>query len=404
MAEFVCKVGDATGRVFQQVENAQSEAEVRQRLADKGFYVYSVRAHLGLLTQLRQPRTRVLKSADFLIFNQQFNTLIKAGLPILKALELLSMRAAAPKLRPMLTDVFQRVRDGAFLSEALRAQGLFPVVYTTAVMAGEKSGNLSGVLDQYISYQRTTTSFRNRLVTVMIYPCILVVTVILVLSFLVTYAVPKFADLYSQLNIPLPVYTRILLEIALPLRKYVLLGLGLAALGVVFLGLWTRTMEGGLAVDRVKPKLPVVGDIWVKSQIAQFVRTLATLLAGGTPLVSALETSADAISSKLISSAVHAAAERVRTGQSLHSSLAETRLIPDLALEMIEVGEASGALSPMLISVAEFYEEEVGLRLTRILTWIQPAVIVVMALVVLFILVALYLPMFSLNFGALQGQ
>ena len=152
MAEFVCKVGDVSGRVFDQVETAQSEAEARQKLADRGFYVYGIRSHLDVISQLTRPKTdRSIHTQDFLIFNQQFNTLLKAGLPILKALDLLGERAAAERLRPIISDVRQRVRDGALLSDALAAQGSFPPVYVTAISAGERSGNLSGVLDQYIS-------------------------------------------------------------------------------------------------------------------------------------------------------------------------------------------------------------------------------------------------------------
>ncbi len=175
MAEFVCKVGDISGRVFDQVETAQSEAEARQKLADRGFYVYGIRSHLDVISQLTRPKTdRSIRTQDFLIFNQQFNTLLKAGLPILKALDLLGERAAAERLRPIISDVRQRVRDGALLSDALAAQGSFPPVYVTAISAGERSGNLSGVLDQYISYLRVSTGFKRQLITALIYPSILV--------------------------------------------------------------------------------------------------------------------------------------------------------------------------------------------------------------------------------------
>ena len=398
MAEFVCKVGDASGRILQQVETAQSEEEARQKLADRGFYVYSIRSHFDFLSQFtRARRDRTIRQNDFVIFNQQFNTLIKAGLPILKALDLLAERAAAPRLRPILGEVRQRVRDGALLSEALIAQGAFPPVYVTAVTAGERSGNLPGVLDQYISYLRVTTGFKRRLLTALIYPCILVVAVIVIMTYLVTFAVPRFAELYRDLDVQLPKITQIVLAMALPLRTYFLVFAALLiALGIAVF-LWTRTDRGALVIDRLKPRFPILGDIWLKSQIAQFVRTLSTLLAGGTPLVSGLQTSAAAIGSRLIATSVQAAASRVKEGESLHSSLAETRLVPDLALEMIEVGEASGALSAMLVSVAEFYEEEVNTRLERTLLWISPAILVLMAGVIFFILIALYLPMFSLG-------
>ena len=401
MAEFVCKVGDASGRIFQQLETAQTEAEARQKLADKGYFVFGVRSHLGLISQFgKSQKDRSIRPNDFLIFNQQFNTLIKAGLPILRALDLLAERAAAPRLRPILAEVRQRVRDGALLSEALVAQGSFPPVYVTAVTAGERSGNLTGVLDQYIAYLRVSTGFRRALVTALIYPCILVAAVTIVMTYLVTYAMPKFAELYQGLGIPLPRITQIVLGLALPLRNYFIVFVAGLALSVVLIYMWTRTLKGALVIDSFKPRIWSFGDIWLKAQIAQFVRTLSTLLAGGTPLVAALETSSQAIGSKLISTSVLKSADRVREGESLHVALAETRLVPELALEMIEVGEASGALAAMLTSVAEFYEDEVNTRLQRALIWISPAILVVMAVVVGLILIALYLPMFSLQLGA----
>lgn len=401
MAEYVCKVADTSGRVFQQVEAAQSEAEARQKLVERGLYVYSVRSHFDPLAYFsRTRRDREIRIGDFLIFNQQFNTLVKAGLPILKALDLLTERAAAPRIRPILSDVRQRVRDGALLSEALVAQGSFPPVYVTAITAGERSGNLTGVLEQYISYQRVSTGFRSRLVTTLIYPIILVIAVILSMSYLVTFAMPKFADLYKDLGVELPTMTRVMLAVAVPLRDYFLIFAGVVVVLFIAVLAWSRSDRGALALDSLKPRLPIFGDIWLKAQIAQFVRTLSTLLAGGTPLVSGLQTSASALGSKLISDSVMKATERVREGESLHASLAEARLVPPLALEMIEVGEASGALAPMLVSIAEFYEDEVNTRLQRALIWIQPALLVVMAVVVGSILISLYLPLFSMGAGA----
>jgi len=400
MAEYVCKVGDISGRIFDQVETAQSEAEARQKLAERGFYVYNIRNHLDIVSQFTRSRgDRTIRTQDFLIFNQQFNTMLKAGLPILKALDLLGERAAAPQLRPVISDVRQRVRDGALLSDALAAQGSFPPVYVTAITAGERSGNLSGVLDQYISYLRVSTGFKRQLITALIYPSILIAAVILVMSYMVTYAMPKFADLYKDLNVPLPRITQIVLGLAAPLRSYFLFFAAALAIVVVLIGVWTRTHRGALAIDSLKPRVWYVGDIWLKAQIAQFVRTLSTLLAGGTPLVTALATASQAIDSRLIATSVEKAGDRVREGETLHSALAQTRLVPDLAIEMIEVGEASGALAAMLTSVAEFYEEEVNTRLQRTLIWVSPAILVVMAVVIGLLLIALYLPMFSLQIG-----
>ncbi len=401
MAQYVCKVGDTSGHVFQQLETAQNEGEVRQKLAERGFHVFSVKNEFNILAELSGARrARKILINDFLIFNQQFNTLIRAGLPILKALDLLAERAAAERLRPILQDVRQRVREGALLSEALAAQGSFPPVYVTAITAGERSGNLTGVLEQYISYLRVSTGFRKGLITALIYPAILVAAVIVTLTYLVTYAMPQFAKLYQDLGIKLPGITQFMLALSAPLRDYFFLVFVILVCVVLAIFVWTRSDQGALAIDRLKPKIPVFGDIWLKSQIAQFVRTLSTLLAGGTPLVTGLETSSQAIGSRLIATSVQGAGARVREGRTLHESLAETRLVPELALEMIEVGEASGALAAMLTSVAEFYEEEVSTRLQRTLIWVSPAILVVMAVVVGFILISLYLPLFSLQVGS----
>jgi type IV pilus assembly protein PilC len=401
MAEFVCKVGDTAGRILNQIETAQSEAEARQKLLERGLYVFSVRTNLDVIGQLTKGRRdRTIRPDDFLIFNQQFNTLVKAGLPILKALDLLAERAAAPRLRPILADVRQRVREGALLSEALSAQGSFPPVYVTVIAAGERSGNLTGVLDQYISYLRVSTGFRSKLITALIYPSVLVAVAILVVTYVVTYAMPQFASLYSELNIPLPAPTRILLSVATPLRSYFLILVAIVVFGGIAVFIWTRSARGALAIDRLKPRVPIFGEVWVKAQVAQFMRTLSTLLAGGTPLVTGLQTAAAAIDSRLFSTSIQEAAGRVKEGKSLHESLASTELVPALALEMIEVGEASGALSAMLTSVAEFYEEEVSTNLQRTLALVPIIILGVMAVVVGFILISLYLPMFSLQIGS----
>jgi type IV pilus assembly protein PilC len=404
MAEFVCKVADPTGRVFSHVEAAQSVGEVRQKLSDRGLYVYSVQARGGLLGQtMGRPRERVVKSADFLIFNQQFNTLIKAGLPILKALDLLAERAATPRLRPLLEDVRGRVREGASLSEALERQGSFPKVYVTAVLAGEKSGNLTGVLDYYIAYQRVATGVRKQLIATLIYPVILVTVAAAIVTYLVTYVVPQFAKLYSDMSVELPMVTRLLLTLTVSYRGYFGAAVGLLVAGIIALLIWSRTEGGGLAVDRLKLKIPILGDTWIKFQVAQFCRTLSTLLGGGTPLVSALSTAADSVQSRLVSRSIARAAEMVREGQSLHTALASSGIMPELGNEMIEVGEASGALSPMLGSVAEFYEEETNQRLATMIAVVEPAILVFMAIVIGFILISLYLPIFSFSVGAQPG-
>jgi type IV pilus assembly protein PilC len=398
MGEFVCRVADANGRVFSHVEAAGSLTEARQKMVDRGLYVYSVESRSGLLSGLFQRRNdRQIGGTDFLILNQQFNTLVKAGLPILRALDLLADRAASQKLRPILSQLRDRVREGRSLSEAVAEAGVFSKVYSTAILAGEKSGNLSGVLDYYIAYQRVSTGVKKKIVATLVYPTILVAVSILILTYIVTEVIPKFAMLYRDLNVDLPAATQILIAVTVDYRYYVLGGVAalfLAALGVY---LWSRTEDGGAVIDRLKFRLPVIGDTLLKFQVAQFSRTLSTLLAGGTPLVAGLQTASDALASKLVRGTVMQATQRVREGESLHSALASSGVMPDLALDMIEVGESSGALAPMLTSVAEFYEEEVSLRLSTLVSIIEPVLLVFMGLFVASILISLYLPVFSLS-------
>lgn len=400
MAQFLCKVADTSGRVFHHVEAAQTAVEARQKLQDRGLLVYAVRERPGFLPSVGDRAALKISPSDFLIFNQQFRTLLKAGLPILKALDLLAERAAAPRLRPLLSTVRDRVRDGLLLSQACEELGLFPRVYTASLLAGERSGNMVGVLESYIAYQHVTLSFRKKLRASLIYPIFLSVTASLILTGIIAFVIPQFSKLFTEMRVPLPFITQVLVGAAMDFRLPILLSMAALAGGVIFLIGWSRTDSGGLIMDRFKLRLPLFGTAWVKFQVAQFCRTLSTLLTGGIPLVTALDTASGSTSSRLMSTSIAGAAVRVREGQPLHGSLKEAGFFPALALEMIEVGEATGALAPMLTSVAEFYEEDVNIRMTETLSWVEPLILVGMGIVVAFILLALYLPIFTFGAGA----
>jgi type IV pilus assembly protein PilC len=400
MSEFVCRVADSDGRVFSQVEAANSLDEARQKLVDRGLYVYSVESRGGRMgTLVRRKSGRQIGGSEFLILNQQFNTLIKAGLPILRALDLLATRASAPKLRPVITQIRDQVREGKSLSEAVAEAGMFSKVYSTAILAGEKSGNLSGVLDYYIAYQRVSTGVRKKILATLVYPVLLITVAIIIVTYLVTGVIPKFALLYRDLNVTLPAPTRVLIALTVDYRWIFLAAVGCLVLAAVGVFLWSRTEEGGTSFDRFKFRLPIIGDTLLKFQVAQFSRTLATLLTGGTPLVAGLQTATDAITSKLLRSTVADATQMVREGESLHAALSSRHVMPEMATDMIEVGESSGAISPMLNSVAEFYEEEVNLRLAALVALIEPVLLIFMGLFVAFILISLYLPIFSFSLG-----
>src|SRR3984893_4941450 len=397
MGEFVCRVADANGRVFSHVEAAGTLDEARQKLADRGLYVYSVETRGSLVGLLNRRKQRQIGGSDFLILNQQFNTLIKAGIPILRALDLLATRATTPKLRPVLTQIRDRVREGKSLSEAIDEAGVFSKVYSTAILAGEKSGNLSGVLEFYIAYQKVSTGVKKKILATMVYPLLLIVVATIIVTYLVTFVVPKFAGLYADLGVELPTSTKLLMAITVDYRYVVLGTIAILAATAAGVFLWSRTEEGGATFDRLKFKLPVIGDTLLKFQVAQFSRTLATLLTGGTTLVTALQTASDALSSRLLRVTILRATQRVREGESLHAALASTGVLPEMALDMVEVGESSGALGPMLTSIAEFYEEEVSLRLGALVSIIEPLMLIFMGILVAFILISLYLPIFSLS-------
>jgi len=398
MGEFVCRVADANGRVFSHVEAASNSDEVRQKLADRGLYVYSVNPRSNLVSGFFGFRKeRKIGGNDFLILNQQFNTLIKAGLPILRALDLLATRASAPKLRPILTQIRDRVREGKSLSEAVDEAGVFSKVYSTAILAGEKSGNLSGVLEYYIAYQKVSTGVKKKIASALVYPTLLIVAATCIVTYLVTFVVPKFGMLYRDLNVELPTPTKVLIAITVDYRNYILGLIALVALAVMGIFFWSRSEQGGLAFDKLKFRVPVIGPTLLKFQVAQFCRTLGTLLTGGTPLVAALSTASDSIGSRLVKGTVIQATQMVREGESLHGALSANQVMPEMALDMIEVGESSGALAPMLNSVAEFFEEEVSLKLGALVSLIEPLMLIFMGLLVAGILISLYLPIFSFS-------
>ena len=404
MAEYLVHTADERGHVSEHVEHAATVAELRDRFAQQGLLVTSVKPR-GLLgkagTAGRQKR---VKLEQFIIFNQQFLTLIRAGLPILQGLDLLARRQKNKYLRSIVENVHERVRTGELLSEAFRhaAPGAVSKVYTTTLLAGEKSGNLEEVLGRFIAFQRLALSFRKKLLASLIYPALLVTMVTLMFTFLLSYVVPQFQSLYTQLgNGSLPAITLFVLGVGEVAKHWIFLILGGLALAMVLLWRWSKTESGSIAIDRFRLAVPLAGDIWLKYQVAIFSRTMATLLSGGLPLVQALETAGSAIESKLLSNAVLDSVQKVREGRSLSRSLEETGVFPELAYEMVEVGESTGALPAMLTSVAEFLEEDVQTALTAALSLIEPVILIVMGAVVATVLIALYLPIFSL--GAQAG-
>jgi len=400
MAEFVIKLADERGHVQEQVQTATSAEELRLRFSHAGYHVFSVKERSGL----RGLAGRKVKLEPFLIFNQQFLTLIRAGLPILGSLQMLTKIQKNAQFRSQLIDVAERVKTGEALSSAFEFQSGIPVMYTTTLLAGERSGNLQEVLERYVSFQRVSLTFRKKLLASLIYPSLLLTLVTGLLIFMFTVVIPQFAELYDQMGSTLPKLTLGLLAFG----KWTQHNIVWIALTVLIVGAvsyrFATTDKGREFVDTVRIRLPIFGKIWLRYQVALFARTLSTLLSGGLPLVPSLETASRSISSRRVSMAVAESITSVREGKSLADSLGKTQVFPDLASEMISVGEETGALPQMLNSVAEFFEEDVSTALTAALALIEPAILIVMGVVVVFILISLYLPIFSLGSAAGGAQ
>jgi type IV pilus assembly protein PilC len=397
MAEFVLKYADPRGEMHHQVAEAGSEKELRDRYSQQGFLIYSIKQRREIAgISMGGTRKTKINLEKFLIFNQQFVTLVRAGLPILKALDLLSERLTDPKLAPHIKGVREEVKNGALLSDAFAKQGVFPPIYVTSVLAGEKSGALGEVLDRFITYQKLALAVRKKLVLSLVYPCLLITLVIALMVFLVTFVVPKFAELYSSMGAQLPAATRILIAVGTTARNYILVGFFALIVAAIAFRFWAKTDKGQVTVDRWRLRTPLVGEVWIKYQVAQFARVLSTLLVGGIPLMQALDTASSSLGTKLLKNTLAEAGSRVREGVSLSAALTQTKIFPGLSIDMIEVGESTGALPQMLASVAEFYEDDVNTRMTASLSLIEPLIMIFMGGFVTFVLVALYLPIFSL--------
>ena len=398
MAEFVIRLADERGHLQEQVQTAASAEELRARFTQAGYYVYSVKAR-GL-----RGRHKRIKLETFLIFNQQFLTLIRAGVPILPALEMLTKSQKNASFQAQLEGVTQRIRTGQSPSEAFESQGGFPPIYPTTLLAGERSGHLEDVLARYLSFQRISLAFRKKLIASMFYPALLIIMVISMFLFLITFVVPRFGQLYDQIGGQLPAMTLFLLALGRNFQAYILYAIPVLALIAYAVWRWSRTEGGAHRIDQSRLKMPIFGNIWLKYQVAQFSRTLSTLLEGGMPPVPSLETAARSISSRIVARAVRHSVMNVREGKPLSQALTQTKVFPELATSMIEVGESTGALPQMLNSVAEFFEEDVQTALTAALSLIEPIILVVMGVVVVTIMIALYLPIFSLGQAGTMGR
>ncbi|MGH9311683.1 MAG: type II secretion system F family protein [Vicinamibacterales bacterium] len=397
--EYRCRLGTPSGEVTEGVYVADSESRLRRELEDKGLYVLAIRQAGGLgLAGVALPRRRKLASREFLVFNQELATLLKAGMPLVQSLDILRQRLSNQMFKAVLDDIHERVRAGSSLSEAFEAQGdLFPGVYTATLFAGEKSGNLEQVLRRYVAYTKVITAVRRRTISALVYPAILLVLSIVVVAIIMLKVVPEFASFYDQFGRELPASTRVIVAVSSFVSSYLpIILVALVAGGVAF-WYWLHQPGQRVRVDRVVLGLPLAGPTVRKYSTSQAARTLATLLGGGIPLVNALDISARSIGNRFMARELQTAAQQVREGRALAQAMNERGQFPDVAIKMIEVGESTGALQDMLNSLADFYDEEIETGLGRFVTLVEPILLVTMGLVIAALLLALYMPLFQLS-------
>jgi len=394
--QFSVRAGWPDGSIADEAILAPDPVAARAEIERRGGHVFDIRRQ-GLLPGARGRRRGRVKMSDFLIFNQEMIALLKAGLPVVHSFEILLERQESPVLRRVLADVRDRINAGASLSEAFAEQGdLFPRLYWTSLKAGEKSGEIESVLRRYLKYQKTVIGLSRKVISTLIYPAILILLSIVLIAILMTVVIPKFQDFFGEFGGELPLLTVIVIKTAGFLRDHIVWILaGLVVFGFLAFR-WLRTTAGGEWGDAVLLKLPVIGGIFRRFGITQFTRSLATLLGGGTPLVPALENASEAIGNRFLSKRVRDVVPRVREGGELWRALEQTGLFTNLTIEMVKVGETSGALEEMLSSVSEFYDEEIDTRLARVISFVEPVILVVMGGVIVTILLSVYLPIFRL--------
>ena len=398
MAEFVVRLGTPAGEIVTRTVEALAANEVRARLEREGFKVFAVTPPKGegvaALTRSGASGGRSrLKANDFLLFNQQLAALLRAGIPILQAITMLRRRATAPRLRAVLENVEEAIRGGAALSQAFADQGaMFPRIYTASILAGERSGALDEVLSRYVNYMRRSVGLRRKIRGALAYPTFLLIACFGMVVFLTTFVVPRMSDLFAGFGNNLPTITMIVLVISGWTMRNAIWVVPLLAVGSVLVFIWSRTQGGRLVIDRTILKIPLAGKLVVQMSAAQASRSLATLLAGGITIVESWEIAAESITNMELRQRSSAILPLIREGRSFTESLESAKWMPELAMDMIGIGERSGSLREMLDEVATFYDAESEVRLEQLTTTLEPAILVVMGGVVVTILLAIYLP------------
>lgn len=392
--EYVCRVGTPSGDVVERTFSAPDERALRSDLEQKGYYLLAVRRGLDL-SGLRL-RGRRVPPKLLLVFTQELAALLKAGLPLFQSLDVMLERQRHPLFRQSLTTVREKVKSGIALSDAFHQEGeLYPPILAASLVAGERSGSLDGVLRRFAQHLRLNQSLKRKAISAAIYPIVLLSMMAALMAVFLLYVIPQFKSFFEGLGAELPLPTRMLLAVATSLRgsvQWILLAVGMLVVAGLY---WLRREGSGVALDRALLRLPYFGGLMRMYATSQLMRTLSTLLAGGLPLLNSLEVAAASIGNRAMSRSVAGATARIREGGSLAGALESTGMLEALPLEMVKVGEQTGALGDMLGSIAEFYDEELETQMAAVLSLVEPVLLVLMAVLVASMLLAFYLPMFQ---------
>ena len=408
MAEFICRLGTPSGEIVTRMVEATAAAEARFQLEREGYKVFDVsNAAGGVMSALRLRSTKGrVKQADFLLFNQQLSALLRAGIPILQAITLLKSRSASSNLRNVLIDVEEKIKNGLPLSEAFESQGIFPKIYTASILSGEKSGALDAVLLRYVEYLKRSVGVARKLRGALAYPAFLLAAATFMVAFLTLYIVPRMSDLFKSLSAArsLPTITLAVLWFSNAIASNVWWLLPLVIVGGLGLFIWIRTDRGRLMLHRFLLRLPIAGTLIKQMATAQLARSLSTLLAGGITVPDSWEIASQALNNLELRRRSHAVIPMIREGRGFTDSLKKADWLPDLALDMVGIGEGSGSLREMLDEVASFYDAESEVKLEQLTTLLEPLILVVMAAIVLAILLAIYLPIIqTISAGPVGG-
>jgi type IV pilus assembly protein PilC len=398
MAEFICKLGTPAGEIVTRTLEGLSTDELRQRLQHEGYSIFSVEATSETARRLSAGKRGIhIKLDDFLLFNQQLAALLHAGLPVLQSIQMLRLRSPNPKLREVLGDVEARIKSGTALSEAFAAQGeTFPRIYTASILAGERSGSLDEILRRYVAYTKSMVAVKRKFRSALTYPVILLCASIILIAVLTTFVIPQFSAIYENVGTELPWLTTAVVGLSTTIRGnlfWLLPSLIGAGAGLYY---WRRTENGRRAIDRALLRIPIVGELIRQLTTAQLARSLATLLAGGITLVEAFQIALVSVTNRELLRVSEPALPKIREGKPFTESLAAAGWVPEMAVDMIGVGERSGSLTTMLEEVAGFYDAETEVKLGQLTTFIEPAILITMGGLVVTILLAIYLPLLQM--------